>query len=178
MIHIPELFRPFLRLSTKEDVEHLAKHMRAFDKKEIRLISGLSPLESLERAFLYSSFCFTLVHPVTKALLAMGGIGQPGNVIWLLLHQQAFRSKMVRQKFARYSPNVLQWLLHEHVKGGFMGNVTLPENTVILRWLKWLGAVTDVVEADAPDNLYGRKLVRFMFYAKKGEICVPPSLSA
>lgn len=162
-VHIPKEFVSFLRESREGDAEILAPNLRAMDKKEIRIMSGLDPLQGLLRGFLQSAPALTLMHPKTKDILGMGGLSLPGNIVWLLLHKRLLAHKDLRSVFIRMSPKVCRWLLGQ-ARGGYMGNVTLPENVTVLRWLRWMGAVTDVVKQGDPCNLIGRDVVTFMFH--------------
>ena len=175
MMEIPLEFRPFMRLSREGDAEALAPHLRAMDRKEVRVISQKAPLDVLRLGFVHSSPAFTLLFPGTEEVMGMGGIGSPGNVVWLLLHKRALHDRDTRRQFIRMSKKVLRWLLENTSSGGgFMGNVTLPQNTHVLRWLVWMGAVVDRVEAEHQDNPCGRTLARFVFVQQEttgGEAC-------
>ena len=84
------------RPSVLGDCDLIAPYMRTQDVKEITYSHGLSPLESLQRSFLSSQECNTIVH-ADGTVVGMFGIVDSGILAspWLLGTDKLLKTKRV-----------------------------------------------------------------------------------
>ena len=170
-VPIPKAFQHIMRETWPEDIPYLADNLRDIDKKEIAAITGCAPLDSLTQGFAISNPCFTFVHPRTREPLGMGGLCAGGAVVWMLLHKDLMTNPFTRRAFTRYSKPVRDWLL-SLAPEGVMGNVCLPENRATLRWLRWLGATTEMAHSGLNPANEPLDVIFFTLRKEAGDVCV------
>tara|TARA_R110002124_G_scaffold174376_2_gene342030 strand:- start:1424 stop:1903 length:480 start_codon:yes stop_codon:yes gene_type:complete len=122
------------RPSVLGDCDLIAPYMRTQDVKEITYSHGLSPLESLQRSFLSSQECNTIVH-ADGTVVGMFGIVDSGILAspWLLGTDKLLKTKRVML------PISAKWVEEMNVKYPLLLNYAHVENTVSIKWLKSLG---------------------------------------
>lgn len=117
---------------------HVAERMRAVDARECWEIGGMEPLEALQHSAQGNGQRWTAlfdgepvaVFGVTEDTLMGGGIG----TAWML---GTDRLQSDWRAFARASKPVIGELLRRYPA---LTNVMLTDNTLCMRWLRWLGA--------------------------------------
>ncbi len=122
-------------------VEYVASHMRADDVREVLELGGFSPFEALEESLAHDGVRYTALFDDDPA--AIFGVVHPSllaavGIPWLLgtpLLERHWRA------FAKASRDVMDELKARYpVKT----TVTHAENTLSVRWLRWLGGPFDI----------------------------------
>ena len=122
-------------------IEAVGTQMRADDVREVWELGGLSPREALEQSLAHEGIHFTALFDGEPA--AIFGVVHPSllaavGIPWLLgtpLLERHWRS------FAKASRQVMDEL---KVMYPVMTNITHAENTLSVRWLRWLGASFEI----------------------------------
>lgn len=126
------------RLTTKDDVEFVARFMRQHDKEEVGAL-GFSPLDALIHGYENSSVCYTGLTPDSYDPLCIMGIVPSTEfpdfgLIWLLgtpaIEKHGWR-------FLSMSRPMLAELFETTGYEGFY-NYTYKANREHHRWLRWL----------------------------------------
>lgn len=120
------------------DVEYVARHMRPADIKEVEAL-GYSPLDALRASVKASPHVHTIVEPNTGYPAAILGVADPKieglGVIWMLGTELISEYP---QSFLRNSrPTLEQLFVDTNCKTFY--NVVHSENSLHIKWLKWLG---------------------------------------
>lgn len=149
--NLPEHLKSTTRWATLEDVEYLSTRLRDDDENDIKHISGNTPYESLLHGFETSLVCVTFIRsPEDTQAIGIGGVLEDG-IIWSLFTKEFFSQKNDKRTFIKACKPTLKWFLSLQPYTT-MRNITLSENTTILRWLKWLGA--EVKDSTNPKFMY------------------------
>lgn len=122
-------------------VEAVGSQMRVADVREVWELGGLSPFEAIEQSLAHEGIHFTALFDGEPA--AIFGVVHPSilaavGIPWLLgtpLLERYWRA------FAKASRDVMDELKTRYP---VMTNVTHAENTLSVRWLRWLGASFDI----------------------------------
>lgn len=150
----PQFFEALMiRTATPADVMHVADNIRTDDEKEVRALSGLSPLESMTMGIIHSSHAVTGVGRSGSPILIAGVIRrntQEGS-IWMLSTPE------IRANARIFTQEASEWL--ESLKDDYqqLRNVVLEENRLHVRLLEWLG-----FKFGAPIENYGVGKVRVL----------------
>lgn len=129
---------PYVRESVLEDVKFLAPRLRDADVREIKDVSGSSPLASLMTGFYSSKPCFTLIHPKTGEPFAMLGVvpeSEGLGLIWMHC-----TNDLPPFSFLKYARGVLYDIIGKNYGYEFVANYVDARNIVHIKWLKWMGA--------------------------------------
>lgn len=122
-----------IRKPEKEDCYVLASNMREQDKNELEAL-GVKPLDALLEGLNSNIECHTVLED--GKILAMFGLNDVGYAIvpWMLGSYEIEKNK----KFVCHWGKVVirRWL----EKYAYLSNVVHSENSVSIRWLKYLGA--------------------------------------
>lgn len=120
-------------IPTVAHVEHVARHMRAVDVEECRLMSGATPLDALTFGVNKSDVSFCALSD-GKAVVIFGGSNN--GTIWALGTDWVTKCPMT---FARHSRTGMA-MLWDALDCDVAGNVVWIDNSASIRWLRWLGA--------------------------------------
>lgn len=154
MTREPDGSRCHVRESVSEDVEYIAKHMRAADVQEIAA-HGKEPIESLVGGYINSDQLYTFVDSSGHPALMFGTVpwGDLGAAVWALGTEGVVRDRVY---FLR---NSLKWIELMHRKHPTMMNWVDVRNTVHIAWLKRMGFTFGVTE---PLGVDGEPFTFFM----------------
>ena len=140
---------------TPEAIKFIADNMRHADAVEVMAMCGYTPRQALRVSMECSRMsAVVLADGVPLAILGLGvrdvllGIGTP----WLLSSEQAVKHK---RQFLELSPPVIQEMLTICPK---LVNYVHSENSLSIRWLKWLGFTMD---EPLPIGINGEMFHRF-----------------
>lgn len=130
---------PYVRESVVEDIGFLAPRLRDADVREIKDVSGKTPLASLAHGYAVSDPCFTLLHPKTNEPFAMLGVVRETDGLGLIwMH---CTNDLPSFSFLKHAKRVLY-----NIIGGksyayeYVGNYVDARNITHVKWLKWMGA--------------------------------------
>lgn len=128
----------FLRPTTEDDVHYIAPRLRAADAREIRSVSGMSPLASMALGFVKSSICLTLTDFSDGERVGILGVVPVGSypregLVWMHC-TEALPSKSM--KFLRHSKEGLRLIFREY---DILYNWVDKRNELHVKWLKWMG---------------------------------------
>jgi hypothetical protein len=140
-----------IRFSQPGDPERLAPLLRSEDITEVLAAGMSSPLEALVVGYDNSKLCLT-VEEEGGAVCMMAGVVPRDELfgyVWLLGSDFITRKP---KTFLTHSKPFLQAL---HAVRPVLGNYVHAENTVHVRWLKWLGFlfINTIKGADGSDFL-------------------------
>lgn len=143
-----------LKDSLKTDIDVVAANMRQADKDEIMASHGLSPIESLTRAFRCSKPCVTAYYNGVPVAMTGCVPNESANIasVWFLGTDVVNDHKIL---FARYSTKMLGIYRQTY---STLYNYVDVRNTTAIEWLTWLGA-----KFEAPEP-YGVQQLPFRFF--------------
>lgn len=126
-----------VRVARLEDAFKLASHLRTEDLIEIRSAhKDRPPYKSLVDGIVISSpDCWT-IEANNGDIIGIFGVARVSETVgsvWLL---GSGRIKSIQREFLRHSRF---WMDMIQEKYPLLGNVVYAENTIHIRWLKWLG---------------------------------------
>lgn len=154
---------PIIIPASLDDVEAMAPHLRAIDKRELWVGAGMLPYEGL--LFSYeNSETFTVIAPDEDVPILMFGIGRARlldghRCVWLL---GTDKMQEIKKRFVKDSSDILHLL----ASGDTVYNHVIEGNELSLRWLKWLGFSID------DPKPYGWLNKKFHFVQKQVPSCV------
>lgn len=123
-----------IRVSIAGDVSDLAPRLREEDKREIEVLTGLSPLEALSVGLFQSDVCITAVKG--GKVIAMAGVApvnkRTGSV-WLLTSPEIVDHKRELVVFGR------KWLDEQHKLHRDLSNYVTASNELHIRLIRHLG---------------------------------------
>lgn len=125
----------FYRTALREDIPELARTMREQDRVEIWHSHGLAPLEALEFSFDLAVENNSIISDEGK-VIGMFGVGEVApniGIPWLLGSDEL--PKIARE----FIPESRKWIERVHERHDLLYNYVYAENSVSIRWLKWLG---------------------------------------
>jgi hypothetical protein len=119
------------------DSDRLAACLRPIDKEEVRITWGSDYAEGIRDSISASTLCWT-VESVEGDILMIFGVGpshlQPGyGIPWMLasIHLKGYTKELLKE--SRWYVNLMNQAYP------YLFNLTHPENTASIRWLKWCG---------------------------------------
>lgn len=146
---------PHIRPTRSLDVALVARHMRPEDVREIRDVSGATPMDALIQGRHTSNPCWTITHPKTAYPVAILGVVPDGldlGCVWMLgTPELATMPKM----FLKHCKVGLGELLKRY---HILHNYADCRNIVHLRWLRWMGFQFNEIITGGVNNI---KLVHF-----------------
>lgn len=140
------------------DVVLIADNMRAIDREEIELSSGLKPLEALQYSLGHSEYCQTMLlddEPIGMFGVSKNTILSNVGCIWFLGTEEMNK---VKKSFV---VNSLPYINRLFDYAERLENYVWIENKLSTRWLKWCGFTLD---KPAP---YGLKKALFIHFYKE-----------
>lgn len=146
------------RVAVPSDVVLIADNMRAIDREEIELSSGLTPLEALQYSYDHSEYCQTMLFdgvPVGMFGVSKNSLLSNVGCIWFLGTEEMNK---VKKSFA---VNSLPYINRLFDYAERLENYVWIENKLSIRWLKWCGFKFD---EPAP---YGVKKALFLHFYKE-----------
>ena len=143
------------RISTMDDVYHIAANMRKDDRNEVFASGGMSPLKAMKKSFEYTEDCATFL--VNGKPAAMFGLKHTGlitrtGIPWLLGTDDIQKDVYGFLKLSKVLYN------YGISRCDYMYNFVDVRNTESQKWLKWMGF--DVEEAQ-PYGLFGMPFKKF-----------------
>ena len=124
------------RLSIVPDCHLIAPRMREADKIEVKA-NGLNPFNALFLGYVHSSICYTVVdeHNTPHAMFGCCELPDSLNIasIWLLGTDDIFKHRV---RFLKESKKYLNIISKSY---DMTFNYVHVDNTLHIRWLKWLG---------------------------------------
>lgn len=125
-------------------IRYVADNMREADKIECRLASGLSPMEALLKGVEASQYCSVVVingRPCAVVGLTiislLSGVGVP----WMLATHDAVKNRRVFINNSRQGVEDMRSICPN------LFNYVHVDNTISIRWLKWMGFKFDEPQA-------------------------------
>lgn len=146
------------RVAVPSDVVLIADNMRAIDREEIELSSGLTPLEALQYSYDHSEYCQTMLFdgvPVGMFGVSKNSLLSNVGCIWFLGTEEMNK---VKKSFV---VNSLPYINRLFDYAERLENYVWIENKLSIRWLKWCGFKFD---EPAP---YGVKKALFLHFYKE-----------
>lgn len=122
-------------------IQHVAEHMRAEDVHEVWEMGGFTPREALDHSLNHHGKAWTaLFDGVPAAIFGVIPLSILSNaaIAWLLGTDALAKHW---RAFARVSVDVLAEV---HARYPVLANATRVENTLAVRWLRWLGARIEI----------------------------------
>lgn len=126
----------YSRDTTKDDLEHLAAHMRKADRAEVKATIGWEPLPALKFALKHSEVCKTGLTHEGEPVMIYGVTPSPQEglgSIWMLGTDNLTK---VQTTFLRQCRREI-----DEISRGYKAvyNFTDARNTLHHKWLKWCG---------------------------------------
>lgn len=140
------------------DVVLIAENMRAVDREEIELSSGLPPLEALQYSFEHSEYCQTMLledEPIGMFGVSKNSLLSSVGCIWFLGTADMHK---VKKSFVFHALHYIKVFFNYADR---LENYVWVGNKLSIRWLKWCGFTLD---KPAP---YGLKKALFIHFHKE-----------
>lgn len=150
----------YVEHSTANDAVHIARHLRAADRREVSAITVEPPLQVIRNGILATDPCYTIRISSTGRPCGVFGCRETDHpqsgLVWLVGTDDLLTHSTT---FLRHSR---KWLakLHEHYR--LLYNVIDARNEVHLNWLEWLGF--EFIEELPKYGVERRKFILFRRY--------------
>lgn len=128
----------YIREVTPEDVAWLAPRLRAADREELRVSTGIPPEIALARGVARSAPCFAGVSSRDDQLALLFGAGPDPRhpdtgIVWLV------GSDLITQRPLEFSRLCRPMLAELHRAYPLLWNLVHARNVVHVNWLRWMG---------------------------------------
>ena len=136
-----------VKLSTLEDITHIAAKMRTEDVEEVWGLARCSGLEALIRSFYASEECWTVEFKENICCVFGCIAGDEGATLWMVFTADV---QYLPMSFFKKSKKYLIYMLDKY---GKIHNYTRQGNVFILKWLKWLKFNIEPISYIGVDNV-------------------------
>lgn len=139
-----------IRQSVPADALEFAPMVREEDEREVRSISGLSPVEALAQGILHSEDCIT-AYGKRGSITLMAGVvpAIDGGAVWML------SAPDIKENARGLLESGPPWIEAMTRKYGTLSNVVDDRNTVHKRLIEYMGFAFE-----APIDNYGVEMIR------------------
>jgi hypothetical protein len=137
------------RAATMQDIIYMSQHMRPEDIQECKLMTNLSPFESLKVGYADAKYCFVGEDSSGK-LVCLGGISSEYQ-IWMLFPDDI---NSISPTFIKESIKMIRIAMKQY---HYLYGYTMAENQFILKYVKLLG-----FSIQGPEKINGKIIRRYV----------------